>query len=235
MNKTVVGGTFVVLTAGLLMYLTFEYMDEIALWLAQKPVIENNVVTVTYEDTPAPKPEPNTNSQNTPSDQQIHAFEHSISMLSREVAALRREVGSLQQQMRVQSHSDNDPNVSEPPQLSRAEEEQQQRANSLVLENNFKREPVNRRWEQTATSTVHAALEQDGDDRLVPQNLECRSASCRLEFSASDQQHVDKMLPMLLHRLAETLPSAVAGITDNGNMVLYLSQNNADDQSSDRK
>jgi len=144
--------------------------------------------------------------------------------LRQEVILLRREVARMQQQFREQQTASE---VAAP--VSRAEQQQFQRERMESLEVNFRQEVTDRQWAETASAAIQTALQGEGADQLVLQDMECHSHTCRLELANDGSGKLEKFLPSFLPQLSETLPYATANPTaGDGNLILYMSSDSGD-------
>jgi hypothetical protein len=132
------------------------------------------------------------------------------------MADMRRQLAALQRE-----HAPEEPPI-EP---TSAEVERERRLQMAELEADFWQESANAKWSNEASTAVLEALETEDTDQIEVRSLECRSQTCRVEL-ASDVPEALNGLPVLLLKLAKTLPNAVASQVENADgsrsTVLYM-------------
>ena len=157
--------------------------------------------------------------------------------LKKQVALLRREVSSVQQQVDEQGRTGtvvapgreedptNDPRINP---AARAAAERARQEQMAVIEANFRQEPTDRGWSSEAAGAVQEALASDETVQTALRNLECRSSTCRVEMADDDTGESAKVMPILLQQLAETLPNVTANQVDDSaggkRTILYMSR-----------
>jgi len=155
-----------------------------------------------------------------------------------EVLRLRSEVQALRGELRTvalgaqaaakpQPTADAAPSPSvdavEPP----TEAEQAERSERYLAQvsRGFQNEIRDRTWSSLVTTEIQTHL-ADEDVKLTGVSVDCRSQSCRVEIPSVGSGDVAKGLPMLIHRLGITLPSAVGeqgkGADGNPTTVIYM-------------
>jgi hypothetical protein len=171
------------------------------------------------------------------SDRPAEKQHEEIAALREEMALLRAEVSALQRWRRVQQRAATvvapgkaddpakDPRT-DPAAHAAAERERQKQME--VVETNFRQEAADPRWSFEAEGAVQAALASDEVVQNTLLGLECRSQTCRLELADDDMGELAKVMPLFLHQLGQTLPSATANYVDDGHggkiMILYMSR-----------
>lgn len=151
---------------------------------------------------------------------------------SAEIARLRAEVAMLRAATASASSPETPRRPRDDPQAqAEAARIDQQRVSEA--EAAFQREPFNGAWSQKASSDVQAALAASGSTGVslasAVRSVDCRSRTCRVVIDAQGGPAVQGELPLVLLRLASTLPRATGGpSTDAGDgraaTVLYLSR-----------
>jgi hypothetical protein len=160
-----------------------------------------------------------------------------VAALRQEVAQLRAALGELRQHLAAADRESGDePLVEElSPAHAQAEEEAERVARMNALESAFVREPMDPVWAASTSAQVEEALSALEAAPVGIRDLECRASTCRLEISGDTLFNHEgkavpfgKGLPLLLLRLADTLPSASAYQREDGNgaagTVLFLSR-----------
>lgn len=155
-----------------------------------------------------------------------------LALVQQQLALLRHDVADLRQQLEglvrtvrpTQAVADprRDPQA-------RVEAEQVERQRIVSAESAFRSEREDLRWSQGAAASVRDLL-ASADEPLRSQvrSVECHAQSCRVEINADGHAQTAPDLPLLLGRLAQTLPKVTAGQFDQGDgrqaTVLYLSR-----------
>jgi hypothetical protein len=158
-------------------------------------------------------------------DDEMAQMKQQVALLSREVAEIRRQLARMPgSALNVETAPDprTDPNA-----RLEAERVEQQRITST--ETAFRNEKEDARWSQGTVAAVRAALGEAGESlRNQVSSVECRSQSCRVVIGGDTRGPAGRDLPLVMMRLAETLPNVTAGQIDQGDglpaMVLYLSR-----------
>jgi hypothetical protein len=155
-----------------------------------------------------------------------------LTQLRQQVALLRREVADVRQQLARMPAGTLVADTTPDPRTDANARAEAERADQLRLastESAFRREENDMRWSRDTTASVRSAL-SGVDEALRNQvrSVECRSQSCRVEISSEGGGAVGQELPVILARLAPSLPNVTAGQIDQGNgrqaTVLYLSR-----------
>ncbi|NML15481.1 hypothetical protein [Azohydromonas caseinilytica] len=154
--------------------------------------------------------------------------------LKQQVAALRRDVADIRAQLArmptVASSSEAALFNNRPGETEQREFERAQAARVASVEAAFRAEQVDAAWSRNTADSVRAALlqgKQGGADHI--RSIECRSHSCRVMVDSDALQPGGAAdLPVLVSRLAQTLPKVDVGQIDQGDnrqvSVLYLSK-----------
>jgi hypothetical protein len=163
---------------------------------------------------------------------------------SAKLAELRREVVQLQRQVRTQGDQMasaaaapiaqgevqlavelRDPQA----ELERREEDERRRLDYMVgVATAFRNEATDPTWAAATSSAVQAAIAEAGDFRQLAKSVECRSSTCRVEFTDDGSGKLASILPMFAMRVGQELPSAnvsrVQDASGAATMVLYMSR-----------
>lgn len=143
-----------------------------------------------------------------------------------------KELTDLKQQLAVVQREWNAEEAPPDP-ATEADLERDRQVEMAKLEQSLAQEPVDRAWADKTSATVLEVLGSPEADRLEALSLECRSRTCRLELANDDAAATAKMLPLLLHRLGQTLPSSVANQVDHPDgrrsTILYMSRGGSED------
>jgi len=166
--------------------------------------------------------------------QKMNSRPADLTVLRQDVASLKEEIVSLRRQIRdlrraapvaaTENAENPTPDPLDP--AVRAAAEQQRQEQMVMLEADFRREPIDRAWALQTTGAVQDALNSDAAGQAALQRLECHSRTCRVELAADDTGTLGKSLPLLMQQLAPILPNVMANTVDEengGGMVLYLS------------
>jgi len=150
-----------------------------------------------------------------------------------DIVALRREVDDLHRRLAhrngvAQSETERADDPRRDP-LARLEAERVERMRVASTESDFRGERDDRTWSPSAVANVRAVLDQTGDTALLQvRSIECRSQTCRLEVGADANGALERALPLISSRLAQSLPRMTAAKIDQGNggeaTVLYFSK-----------
>jgi len=116
-------------------------------------------------------------------------------------------------------------------------ESQRQRDQQLdALESGFKQEPTDAAWAAQTTARVEETLAAFAVAPSGVRDIECRASTCRLEIAGDtlldvagkEPASLDKGLPLLVNRLADSLPSMTAFQVEDGygatSTVLFFSR-----------
>jgi len=154
---------------------------------------------------------------------------------SAELAELRQELSQLRHQ--VLSHEQKlraDPAAPAPAQAdprspeARAEQERRRRDFVAGVEAKFRDEPRDPQWSTATAAAVRASLASDSDLRPLARGVDCRSQTCRVELADDGSGKLNKLLPVFVMQVGQSLPSMTAdrGVDESGaaTMVLYLSR-----------
>lgn len=156
---------------------------------------------------------------------ELAVVQQQLALLRHDVADLRQQLEGLVRTVRpTQAVADprRDPQA-------RVEAEQVERQRIVSAESAFRSEREDLRWSQgVATSVRDLLASADEPLRSQVRSVECHAQSCRVEINADGHAQTAPDLPLLLGRLAQTLPKVTAGQFDQGDgrqaTVLYLSR-----------
>jgi len=147
--------------------------------------------------------------------------------LVQQVAALRDDVAQLRGSSARAPEAASAPSRHDP--AARAQARRDERAREAAVEAAFRGEPIDAAWSaQAAARTREALAGVDTADVPPVRGVECRSATCRVEFGPGDDMAMRRALRPLLGALATVLPRATAGRVEQADgraaTVLYLSR-----------
>ncbi|HTV24889.1 MAG TPA: hypothetical protein VMG12_39620 [Polyangiaceae bacterium] len=160
-----------------------------------------------------------------------------LSRLGAEVASLQAQLAAVQSGLAQRAAAEaearseepsRDPAVAPTPEESRAESEAQWQVHMAEVAADFAEEPVQKAWADEKQEFVEAQLQNQATLNGAAGRVECRSRSCRVAFTGNSTD-LNKDLPLFVHSLGDTLPSAQAERIDEPDgrvtMVLYVSDN----------
>jgi hypothetical protein len=160
-----------------------------------------------------------------------------VALLAAELATLRRELGA-----RTEARSR--PATSEPiPSLqiadaavldprsdaaALAEAERQFDEHTATVAATFSGEPRDPTFALNTSDSLRVALDSDELAKMPVQTIDCRTKTCRVEIGDDGSGVVPQVLPMLMVRMADSLPNVIAQRHEQPNgratMVLYMSK-----------
>ena len=154
--------------------------------------------------------------------------------LKQQVAALQRDVADIRAQLArmrggVSTTGSATPDT-RPDETARADFERAQAAHVAAIEAAFRTEQIDAAWSRNTADSVRAALLQGKQEAAGHiRSVECRSRSCRVMVDSEALQPGGAVdLPIIVSRLAQTLPNVSMGQIDQGDggqvSVLYLSK-----------
>lgn len=151
-----------------------------------------------------------------------------IASLKTQIAAV--QTGLAQTAARQSEHASDepsrDPAVAPTPEQSRAESEAEWQVHMAEVAAAFAEEPVQKAWADEKQDFVEARLQTEATLSGAAGRVECRSRTCRVEFTGNPTD-LNKDLPVFVHSLGQTLPSAQAERIEQPDgrvtMVLYVS------------
>jgi len=93
---------------------------------------------------------------------------------------------------------------------------------------NFRSEPLDPPFALTTADSLRGVLASDELAKMSVQTIDCRAKTCRVEIEDDGSGIVPLTLPMLMARMADTLPNVSAQRLEQPNgratMVLYMSK-----------
>jgi hypothetical protein len=147
-----------------------------------------------------------------------------------EVSQLRSEVAALQSELQTWKNQNQllQLDISQTKDQQTIEDETEAkriRELGLALENDFSKEKTNSYWSARTQSLIHEAL---ANDQMQVDRVECRSAMCRVQLSATNHLQTNKMLEFSM-KINKELPNIMTReiALANGAIatVLFLSKN----------
>ena len=160
-----------------------------------------------------------------------------VRLLEAELMALRRELSQRQSagadvQPRIPTGVDVGEKHTGPDPLARtealADAERRFEDHTVQIAANFSNELRDPRFAIGAGEALRTMLDSEEFASMPVQNIDCRSATCRVEINDDGSGVVSQVLPMLAVRMAETLPNIVAQRLEQSNgratMVLFMSK-----------
>lgn len=155
-----------------------------------------------------------------------------------ELAALRQEVAQLRQLVKNQGQTPEAPDQAktEPvdPEIkaldTQAEQERRHREYVQRVAASYGREPVDPSWSSSKMSVIQTALESNPELRQLVRSVECRSQTCRVEFTDEASGKLSTAVPSFLASLGTELPTAIAERVEqagrSGSTVFYVGHSN---------
>jgi hypothetical protein len=125
--------------------------------------------------------------------------------------------------------------VSDPPVLDPradaavlAEAERQFDEHTAAVAATFSDEPRDPAFALATSDSLRVALDSDELAKMPVQTIDCRTKTCRVEIGDDGSGVVPQVLPMLMVRMADSLPNVIAQRVEQPNgratMVLYMSK-----------
>lgn len=161
-----------------------------------------------------------------------------IALLKQQIAVLGVQLTQLRSELNAIKH--NNGNLIQPNQMqtpdefkksldpgTRTESDYAYREEMRHVEAAFNNEPRDSRWAADLNSQISNALDNNQVLQQNLRNIECRSKTCRIEFSNETVNGMQQTLLPLLAQLAPAIPSVSTGkidqTSDASKTVLYLS------------
>jgi hypothetical protein len=160
-----------------------------------------------------------------------------VALLAAELATLRRELGARAESRSRAETSAPIPSlqVAEAPVLDPRSDaaaleqaERQFEEHTATVAATFSGEPRDPTFALNTSDSLRVALDSDELAKMPVQTIDCRTKTCRVEIGDDGSGVVPQVLPMLMVRMADSLPNVIAQRHEQPNgratMVLYMSK-----------
>jgi hypothetical protein len=152
-----------------------------------------------------------------------------LAMLAAEVTALRHQLRdqAMQDPPHASAENETGRNARNDP-IALAEEERKHKELMAAKESAFQQEPLDGQWAPQTSSSLREAMSNNPAMRDAVRTIECRSSTCRVEITDSEQVRSSKSLDNLITQVGGSLPQVTYNQIDEGNgesaMVMYMSR-----------
>jgi hypothetical protein len=152
-----------------------------------------------------------------------------LAMLAAEVTALRQQLRdqAMKDQPQASAENETSRNARNDP-VAQAEEQRKYKELIAAKETAFQQEPLDGQWAPQTSSSLREAMSKNPAMRDAVRNIECRSSTCRVEITDTEQVRSSKSLDNIITQVGDSLPQVTYNQIDEGNgesaMVMYMSR-----------